>query len=157
MMVIYTTSMTAIPNEKWSLKSVRDFSQVDIPGYEHQVIRSILSDLSNNPGIEAIYLYGSYARSESKPYSDLDIAVITVSSEPSRSLREHIGSFASKKIDIQVFSDLPLPARMQVISQGIPLYIRDPECVREIVHVISLSYMDLEPMRKRWKRRILGT
>jgi len=156
LVVIYNTRMTVIHPQKRSPVSLYDISLINIPGSENQVIRSLISDLSIIPDIEAIYLYGSYARSEQKPYSDIDIAVITGSTEPSRSLREHIGSFSSKKTDIQVFSDLPLPARMQVISQGIPLYVRDPEKIRDLCRAISLSYMDLEPMRKRWKRRILG-
>jgi predicted nucleotidyltransferase len=136
--------------------SIHDIHQSYIPDTEQQIIQSLLGELSTLPAIEGVYLYGSYARSEQKPYSDVDIAVITRSSTPSRSIREKIGSYASKKLDVQVFSDLPLPAQMQVFSQGIPLFIRDSEFMRELIHLISLTYMDLEPMRERWKKRMLG-
>jgi predicted nucleotidyltransferase len=138
------------------IRSVQDLHSIDIPDTEYPVIQSLMSDLVSIPDIEAIFLYGSYARSEQKPYSYVDIAVVTRSSEPSRSLREHIGSYASKKSDVQVFSDLPLPAQMQVITQGIPLYIKNPEFIRDLIRLISLTYMDLEPMRNRLSRRILG-
>ncbi|HPP78949.1 nucleotidyltransferase domain-containing protein, partial [Methanospirillum sp.] len=102
------------------------------------------------------YLYGSYARMEPKPYSDIDIAVITQMTDPLRDLKEIIGSYSSKKLDVQVFSDLPLPARMQVLAQGVPLYIRNEDSLWSVIKSVSLSYMDLEPMRNRCKERLLG-
>ena len=156
MVILYSNNMTALQGEKWRRISVLDRSSIDIPICEQTVIDSLLSDLTKNQDIEAIYLYGSYVRSEQKPYSDIDIAVVTRSSHPSRPLREHIGSYGSKILDIQVFSDLPLPAQMQVITQGVPLYIGNPEFVRELIRSITLTYMDLEPMRNRWRRRLLG-
>lgn len=120
------------------------------------IISSIVHEISSKENIIAIYLYGSYVRHQNKPYSDVDIAVLTQCSEPERKTREWIGSFSSRIVDVQVFSDLPLPARMQVLTQGIPLYIRDEEILWNIIKSVSLSYMDLEPMRNRWEKSLLG-
>jgi len=127
-----------------------------IPPEEQNIIIGLIHDLSDNYQILAMYLYGSYARNEPKPYSDIDIAVITRMIDPPRDLKEFIGSYSSNKIDVQVFSDLPLSARMQVLAQGIPLYVRDEDSLWSVIKSVSLSYMDLEPMRYRWRKRILG-
>ncbi len=127
-----------------------------IPPEEQNDIISLMYDLSKNYQVLAIYLYGSYARMEPKPYSDIDIAVITQMTDPLRDLKEIIGSYSSKKLDVQVFSDLPLPARMQVLAQGVPLYIRNEDSLWSVIKSVSLSYMDLEPMRNRCKERLLG-
>lgn len=123
---------------------------------EKELICSIIREFWENPLVLSVYLYGSYARSIQKPYSDIDIAVITSSSKSSRKEKEYIGSFSSKKIDLQVFSDLPLPAKFQVFSYGIPLFVRDADSHRDLVRSVILTYMDCEPMRNRWKVRILG-
>lgn len=123
---------------------------------ECRVIEELLTDMKDFPAVEAVYLYGSFARSEQKPYSDVDLAVIPGSSSPTRKVRERIGSYASKRCDVQVFSDLPLPAQMQVLSQGIPLLIKNTSFMRDLVRSISLTYMDYAPTRERFKRRQLG-
>ena len=123
---------------------------------DRDTITNIVHELCQAVQVVAVYLYGSYARNEPKPYSDIDIAVITCMADPPRDLREFIGSYSSKKLDVQVFSDLPLSARMQVLTQGIPLFVRNDDSLWQIIKSVSLSYMDLEPMRHRWKKRILG-
>jgi predicted nucleotidyltransferase len=37
----------------------------------------IIDELKNNKEVEAIYLFGSYARDTIKPFSDIDICVVT--------------------------------------------------------------------------------
>ena len=138
------------------IRSVSDLCILGIAENECLVIEGLVADMKNFPAVEAVYLYGSFARSEQKPYSDVDIAVITVSSSPTRKDRERIGSYSSKRCDVQVFSDLPLPARMQVLSQGIPLLVKNPVCIRDLVRAISLTYMDYAPIRDRLKTRHLG-
>jgi len=132
------------------------FADYGIPPDEQNDIISLMCDLSKNNQILAIYLYGSYARNEPKPYSDIDIAVIARMTDPPRDLKEIIGSYSSKKLDVQVFSDLPLPARMQVLAQGVPLYIRNADSLWSVIKSVSLSFMDLEPMRNRCRERLLG-
>ncbi|MBN1166465.1 MAG: nucleotidyltransferase domain-containing protein [Methanospirillaceae archaeon] len=132
------------------------FADFKIPPEEQDNIIGIIQDLSEKTHILAIYLYGSYARNEPKPYSDIDIAVITQMACPSRDLKEIIGSYSSKKLDVQVFSDLPLSAQMQILAQGIPLYIRNEDALWLVIKSVNVSYMDLEPMRDRWRKRILG-
>lgn len=132
------------------------FSKCSIPPDKQNDIISLIDDLSDNDEILAIYLYGSYARNEPKPYSDIDVAVITRMANPPVVLKEIIGSYSSKKLDVQVFSDLPLSARMQVLSQGKVLYVRDEDSLWPVIKSVSMSYMDLEPMRYRWRKRILG-
>jgi len=127
-----------------------------IPSDKTNDIIGLVQDLSENCLILAMYLYGSYARNEPKPYSDIDIAVITRMTDPPRDLKEIIGSYSSKKLDVQVFADLPLSAQMQVLAQGIPLYIRNEDSLWSVIKSVSLSYMDLEPMRNRCRERLLG-
>ena len=40
-------------------------------------IEPVVNEIKNIKGVEGIYLFGSYARKKTKPYSDIDICVIT--------------------------------------------------------------------------------
>lgn len=71
--------MIIMPDKIQNRRSFQDLGSVAISGSLLQSVRSLLSKLCFHSDIEAIYLYGSYARSEQKPYSDLDITVITKS------------------------------------------------------------------------------
>lgn len=72
------------------------FADFKIPPDEQGDIIGLMNDLSKNFQILAVYLYRSYARFEPKPYSDIDIAVITRMTDPPRDLKEIIGSYSSK-------------------------------------------------------------
>jgi len=143
-----------IQSDDNQIRSIFADHNISVP-YQDDILQ-LIRDLSGNDQVLAIYLYGSYARNEPKPYSDIDIAVITCNANPKRDLKELIGSYSSKKLDVQVFSDLPLTARMQVLTQGVSLYVRNEDSLWHVIKSVSLTYMDLEPMRNRWKKRILG-
>ncbi|GEM_PF-1007127 len=145
-----------LPNKPDNKEIFELLKGTGLENQDKQLIYSILCELWKDPEVQAVYLYGSYARLEQKPYSDIDIAVITGFSKSSRKQKERIGSFSSKKYDVQVFSDLPLPAKFQIFTNGIPLFIRDTNYQRNLVRSVILTYMDCESMRNRWKIRILG-
>ena len=117
-------------------------------------IKSILDELRDIE-VEAIYLFGSYAKGNAKPISDIDICVLTKRDIPKR-VKEEILSNSSKKIDISLFWDLPPTIRFRVLKEGKLLYKRD-EMVLQRVKVATLkSYLDIQPMIKRHCIRILG-
>jgi uncharacterized protein len=84
-----------IPDNSQYLDNIRIFVQ---DKEQAAIIHSIVAQLLKDCNVVAIYLYGSHARSEQKPYSDIDIAVITSTPNPERSFREWIGSYSSKKL-----------------------------------------------------------
>jgi len=126
---------------------------VSITGVEEQ-IKLIVDELRRDE-VDAIYLFGSYAKGTTKPISDLDICVLTKRAIPKR-VKEEILSNSSKKIDISLFWDLPPTIRFRVLKEGELLYKRD-EMVLQRVKVDTIkSYLDIQPMIKRHCIRILG-
>jgi len=122
---------------------------------QREMVCSVTEDLKQYGYVLAVMLYGSYASGRAKCYSDIDIAVITWNIS-TRMQREEIGSYASNVVDIQLFSDLPLPAQFSLLNVHIPLFIRDTNQLRTLSKQVILSYLDLEPMRTRWKKRLIG-
>lgn len=79
-------------------------------------LEGIIEEIKKNEAVEAIYLFGSHAKSRAKPYSDIDLCVIT-ERNVSKDMKEEILSNSYRKIDISIFWDIPLNIRFRVIKE----------------------------------------
>lgn len=111
-------------------------------------IKLIMNELRSNNEVEAIYLFGSYAKGNAKPISDIDICVLTKRNIPKR-VKEEILSNSSKKVDISIFWDLPPTIRFRVFKEGKLLYKRDEIALQRVKVATLKSYFDIQPMIKR--------
>lgn len=81
--------------------------------------------LDNHKKIKFIFLYGSKARARDTPLSDIDIAVYYEGSGKERfQFRMKALGELPNKVDLQIFQDLPLTIKKEVIS-GKVLYYQD--------------------------------
>ena len=118
-------------------------------------IKLIMNELRSNDEVEAIYLFGSYAKGNAKPISDIDICVLTKRDIPKR-VKEEILSNSSKNIDISIFWDLPPTIRFRVFKEGKLLYKRDEIALQRVKVDTLKSYLDIQPMIKRHCIHILS-
>lgn len=107
------------------------------------VLSDIVGELKNFDFVKAVYVFGSYAADKQTPVSDIDICVID---DPgfSRDERRKVYRFATDKLDVSLFSDLPLYMQYEVFK-GRSLYMRDEKYVRELREKTTFEYLD-----KRW-------
>jgi predicted nucleotidyltransferase len=115
----------------------------------------IIDELKNNKKVEAIYLFGSYARGNIKPFSDIDLCVVT-ERNISKGVKEEILSNSSKKIDLALFWDLPLSIRFRVINEGKLLYKKDALKLQRVKANTLKAYLDFQPIIYAYCYRILG-
>jgi predicted nucleotidyltransferase len=102
----------------------------------------------------AVFLFGSVARGEEKPLSDIDIAVITERGI-SRVEKERILVQASPMLDITLFWDLPLPIRFRVLREGRLLWGEEGLELHRIRRATLRCYRELGRMIRRHERRML--
>lgn len=102
----------------------------------------------------AILLYGSVARGEEKPISDIDLCVIAERGI-SRGARERILSHASPSLDITLFWDLPLPIRYRVLREGNLLWGEEGLALHRIRRSTLRGYREIGRMLRRHERRVL--
>lgn len=89
-----------------------------------EVVKKILA-LDNKHKIEFIILFGSQITEKATPLSDIDLAIFYKGDKKSRfNFRILISGKLNKKYDIQIFQDLPLYVRKEVLKGKI-LYYRD--------------------------------
>jgi predicted nucleotidyltransferase len=115
-------------------------------------ISAVVDGIKRERGVEAIYLFGSHASGKAKPYSDIDLCVITGRSARKESILSH----SSDKIDTTIFWDLPLYIRYRVIKEGKLLYAKNELAVHRIRVDTVLSYLDFKPILERHFSRFLS-
>ena len=128
---------------------------------EHQ--GNLLKDLYHRCGVVVAYLFGSLARKESGPLSDVDIAVL-FSRELSederferrlRMIGKMCGIFRSPEIDLVILNDVPLSLQFEVIKGGRILYCAD-ESARVDFEVKAISlWLDRKYYDDRYSRILL--
>ena len=134
-------SMCAIPRiEKYQTKSLH------AEGYRKQ-IEPITSAISHQAKVKAIYLFGSQARGEAGPLSDIDLCVIAqgISEEE----KNNILGYGSEKVDIVLFDDLPLTIKVRVFREGKLLYQTSQRYVDELAWRTTKEYFDFKPLLKK--------
>lgn len=115
-------------------------------------ISAVVEGIKKERDVEAVYLFGSRLSGKEKPYSDIDICVITGKNAE----RESILAHSSDRIDTSIFWDLPLSIRFRVIKEGEPLYIRNRLRMHRIGVRTVLSYLDFKPLLERHFSRFLS-
>ena len=100
-------------------------------------LSKIVETIKSHPDVVAIYLFGSYAKGEQTPMSDVDIAVIL--DKPTSESEADVGSMATPEIDVVLFHRLPLHIKFEVFKHGKELCERreevEKEAVRDVITV----------------------
>lgn len=115
----------------------------------------VVSDLSKIKSVQAVYLYGSHAKGNPKPYSDIDVCVLT-DSDITASTRKRIVGYASRKIELTLYHELPLPLQYRIVKEGKVLFIRNEIMVRRHQNRAIKRYLDYSPRLMRQMKRVIS-
>jgi len=105
------------------------------------------------PYVNAVILFGSYAKGRIKPLSDIDICVIA---EKNMSIEQRvtITGLSSDKLDISIFWDLQLAIQFRVFKEGKVLFNRDWLTLHRIRIKTVKEYLDFLPIIERRIKRM---
>jgi predicted nucleotidyltransferase len=109
------------------------------------------------------YLFGSHARGQAGPLSDVDVAVL-LAGQPDDGhcfdvRLEVIGGLMdilhSNNVDVAILNQVPLALRYRIVRDGVLLFCRDrPAMVAFKARTVS-EYLDFKPVIERHERAIL--
>jgi uncharacterized protein len=107
---------------------------------------------AENPGIAAVYLFGSAATGKMKADSDLDIAVMSagrIDGFERISMETALSNLLGRDVDLVIFHQAGVLLQHQILKYGCLIYVRDPaERVRQ--ETISRSqYLDTRYLYKK--------
>ncbi len=111
-------------------------------------IQRFLVKAKADEDVLAVLLFGSAARKEEKPSSDVDLCLIL---EPRRKPYDN-SIFSHKRLeymkdfsfDIQIFQHLPLYIRIRVLKDGRVLFVRDEERLYEVALRTAQAFEDFK-------------
>jgi predicted nucleotidyltransferase len=118
---------------------------------------------AGQPAVLLAYLFGSHARGQGSPLSDIDIGVLHeqgMDKKVSFDLRlaligDLMGIFHENDVDVVILNEAPLALAYRVLRDGVLLYGRDKQ-TRVLYQADTVSrYLDFKPFIERQERTIL--
>jgi predicted nucleotidyltransferase len=110
---------------------------------ERKLIERTVELIKKIKGVQAIFLFGSYASGTQKPISDIDICILTSKHIPLE-VKMEITSYSSRKLDISIFWDLPIAVRYNILKKGKLLFNRSEEFLHSTVVETMDKYLDFK-------------
>ena len=93
--------------------------------------------------VQGVLLYGSVARSDAGPRSDIDLCIVAPEAADKAALwREFISHLRDNRHDVSIFELLPLHIKMAVIEEGVVVYSRDVLDLYEYFHLFRREWED---------------
>jgi predicted nucleotidyltransferase len=125
------------------------------PGFSPAGITPVINELQAHDAVLALILFGSVARGCARPFSDVDLCIVT-KKNTTDTVRMELLSYGSKKIDVSIFSDLPVQIRFRVIKEGKILFCKDSLALHRLQVATVREYLDFEPFIKRHCRHAMS-
>ena len=91
----------------------------------------LIARAKNDPDVLAVLLFGSRARGDASPRSDLDVCLVLAEGPRSDLGRaeKRLEYLAEADLDVAVFQSLPLHIRSRVLKEGAVLHVRDEDAL----------------------------
>lgn len=117
-----------------------------------QVLDKIIEYFSKKPEVEAVYLFGSFARGEANPLSDVDLGVFFKRKTPKAfvlpeaEIAGELSDIVGREVEIQDLSLCKIDFAHRVISEGKLIYSGDEKERIELEEKILRDFFNLKPM-----------
>ena len=113
----------------------------------------IVKKISKLKGVSAIFLFGSQSNGKSRRDSDIDLAILT--KDISRKKELEIVGYGNEKMDISIFSDLPLIIQFRVLSEGKLLFCKNSKEIHDIKIKVFRDYLDYSVFINSFYKRVI--
>ncbi|OGW93262.1 MAG: hypothetical protein A3I73_04230 [Omnitrophica bacterium RIFCSPLOWO2_02_FULL_45_16] len=116
----------------------------------------LIEAFRKNPDINALYIFGSYARDKIKPLSDIDIAVLLKKSVSAadywdiklKLLNKSGAILGTDEIDFVVLNEAPFELRYNILKEGKILFCRNEKERGGFQEKAVLDYLDTHALRE---------
>lgn len=109
-------------------------------------IEKLLTRVCQDTEVLAVLLFGSAARDEQVPLSDVDICLVmrAKSFEPTDLSHKRLEYMKDNSLDVRIFQQLPLYIRVRVLKEGRILFVRDENQLYELAFRTARAFEDFK-------------
>ena len=108
----------------------------------------MLAKAQRDTDVLAVLLFGSTARQEQSPASDVDICLVmkpqSQTPEPAALSAKRLEYLKDFSFDVRVFQQLPLHIRVRVLKEGRVLFVRDEDRLYELAFRTAQAFEDFK-------------
>lgn len=124
-----------------------------LPGtkLEKRAIEKRLRKLFEGKGVLLGYLFGSFARGEELPSSDIDIAVLLPEENPflfQELVAEIRKTLGTERFELVILNRVPPFFAFEVVAEGVVVYARDEETLNDFEMNTIRKFQDTAYLRK---------
>ena len=118
-----------------------------------EVMEIIRNEMEADTCVVLAYVFGSTARGETTPQSDIDIGVLfspEADEEPAHGelMDALCRALATDRIDLVPMNRAPVPLRFRIVRDGKLLVCRDDAVRQRFVADTVMRYLDFKPLRE---------
>lgn len=101
---------------------------------DRPALRRVLARVQSDPDVLALILFGSEARGDASPASDVDVCVVLDPDVPSalQAGAKRRDYLTEAELDLTIFQQLSLAVRSRVLKEGKVLFVRDEDRLYEV-------------------------
>lgn len=116
----------------------------------HPAIARLVERAKSDPDILAVLLFGSRAREEAGPGSDVDVCLV-LRPEPRSDLatgEKRLEYLTVGDLDVAIFQKLPLHVRSRVLKEGKTLFVRDEDALYDLAIRTARAFEDFRHIHR---------
>jgi uncharacterized protein len=106
----------------------------------------LLGTVKEDEEVLAVLIFGSAARDEQVPFSDVDICLVMKpkSFEPIALSHKRLEYMKDNSLDVRIFQQMPLYVRVRVLKEGRVLFVRDEDQLYELAFRTAQAFEDFK-------------
>ena len=111
-------------------------------------LREIVRKAEDDMDVLAVIAFGSHARGDAGPGSDVDVCLVLLPREyePIQLSHKKMEYLKTFDLDIQIFQQLPLYIRTRVLKEGEVLFCRNEDELYELAFRTAQQFEDFRPI-----------
>jgi predicted nucleotidyltransferase len=117
----------------------------------HPALARLVARAESDPDVLAAILFGSHARGEAGPVSDVDVCLmLRPGVDPDVAFERKLSYTGAFDVDLALFHELPLHVRSRVLRVGRVLFVRDEDALYELAVRTARAFEDFRHIQRRY-------